>query len=186
MAVEKPFEGKARIFSEGLELHIVIPSPKQILIIIFLFAWIGGWTVGGSMAMKSVLEPKAGTGTDWFIYFWLIGWAAGEAFALVSLVWMISGIETIVLSGNSLSIDRRALGLGLKREYDISQSRNFRVMQTENWLTNRRSTFAMIGMTGGRIGFDYGMKTVRFAVGLDDAEADHVLAQMKQRSGSIK
>ena len=57
---------------------------------LFLLCWLGGWTVGGIMAMGALLfgkdMPLSGR---LFILFWLGGWACGEAAVVSTLYGML-------------------------------------------------------------------------------------------------
>ncbi len=37
------------------------------------------------------------------------------------------------------------------------------------------------GLTGGKLKFDYGLKTIKFGNGIDEAEAKHLIDEIKRR-----
>jgi hypothetical protein len=52
-----------------------------------------------------------------------------------------------------------------------------------SWIKERN--FSLIGLGGGPIAFDYGRKIYRLAAGLDEANAHHVIQEMRKRVRSL-
>jgi hypothetical protein len=78
-------------------------------------------------------------------------------------------------------IRREILGVGFTREYDAGHIRNLRVSNDTPAISDLRSRFNAAGLTGGLIAFDYGSSTVRFASGLEEAEASQIVSQIRSR-----
>lgn len=179
MAVVSPSSGRAKITDRGADLQIIIPSKKSFFLILFLTAWMGGWVMGENFAVRSLFHPKGESQLDYFLWFWLIGWTIGGAFALLGLLWLVAGREILTISNSRLVLERRIFALGTKREYEISSVKSIRVNPNEGLYANR-SAAGMFGINSGSIAFDYGMKTVRFGA-VDEAEASHIIEQLKNR-----
>lgn len=86
---------------------------------------------------------------------------------------MLAGKDTVSIQPPTLGLKRTILGIGWWREYDLNQVRNLRV-----WASNRRRA----GIEVGRIAFDYGFKTFRFGDGVESAEAEEIVRELKRHS----
>lgn len=183
MNYEKPGKGRATINDKGYELEVIIPAKKNILLTLFLCAWLGGWAFGEIMVLKTMLPATAEVGAEFsaFTICWLIGWTIGGAVVISIVVWNLVGKEIIELSSDTLKIEHRALKVRRSRKYALSDVKNLRIIA----LGGGQSTFAWsrVDLWGfnGSLAFDYGMKTVKFARGIDEAEASHILELIKRR-----
>jgi hypothetical protein len=162
---------------DGLEL--VVPAKRNVFIVIFLLAWLGGWTFGELSALGKLLSGAEGAAG--FLFFWLVGWTIGGGFAAFTVLWMLVGRERIILRPRILAIRREALGLGLTREYDLTHVRNLRVSvggyDPFGWAAGAR----FWGFGGGPVAFDYGAKSVRLAAAVDEPEAAQIVRELKTR-----
>lgn len=178
--IEKPAIGRARIKHDFNSLRIEIPSKKNWFVIIFMLAWMGGWAVGEFSVIGILLRSDAPIFANAFLLFWLAGWTVGGIFAIYSVLWMLIGSEIITIDRGILEIKKSIKGIGRKRSYEIKSIRNLDINPMQDmgiWGGNyNRNTF---GMKGGRIKFDYGMKTIKFANGIDEAEARMILEKLK-------
>lgn len=181
MALEKLENGRAKIHDLGNTLEIIIPSKKNILIILFVSLWLMGWFVGETMVLGTLLFGKTPMGFETiFFIVWLSLWTIGGLSAIVILLWNVVGQEVITLSRDRLEIARKVFGIGPSKEYIVSEVKNLRIFIDRNTFT-RRSVMSFWGFSGGLIKFDYGMKTVRFAQSIDEAEAVIILEKLKER-----
>ncbi|MFL5739909.1 MAG: hypothetical protein ACJ75B_06805, partial [Flavisolibacter sp.] len=118
-----------------------------------------------------------------FVLFWLIGWTVGGFFALRTFLWILHGKEIITVGSNSLQIDKKGLLLFKPKEYDLREVKNIRVQEDNigfNGIFGRRNDFSAFN-SGGTIRFDYGLQTVKFAGGMDEAEARFIIDKLKER-----
>jgi len=77
---------------------------------------------------------------------------------------------------------RRNIGeFGFDKEYDLVQMREVRVGDLGVNPFDFSSSLQLWGIGGGVIVFDYGARTHRFGVGLDEAEAKQIVTAIKQR-----
>ncbi len=182
--IEKPSEGRAKIEHDGLSMKITIPSKKNWFIILFLSAWMMGWFWGESYAIKDLLETEI-LFIDGFMIFWLIGWTIGGLFAIIVLLWTLFGCEIITIEKPIFKIEKGVLNIGIiKKSYDLGIIKNLElspVSNTDSIFSNKKNINEFWGMTGGKIRFDYGMKTIKFGIGLDEAEARHLIDELKRR-----
>jgi hypothetical protein len=103
-----------------------------------------------------------------FVAVWVFLWA------IYMLVLATAGREIIEVSQQSIVIKRKiiigntALPTTPSKEYLMKHIKNLRTWPALRW------------SGGGALAFDYGAKTVRFAAGIDDAEARQILERLKQ------
>ncbi len=159
-------------------LSISTPAPRSWFTLLFLTAWLGGWTIGGISAMSDV--SRGGDGQA-FLFFWLVMWALGELYALAVVLWQLSGREEILVSSDRL-VQRIWLGgLNRAREFTSAAISHLRVSPQLDvmWTNQTRWVPPLFGPGTGTIAFDYGAKTYRVGAGLDEAEGRLVLDQLR-------
>jgi len=162
---------------DGLEL--VIPAKRNLFLMLFLLAWLGGWAFGEVSALK---ELRSGAGAPKaFLAFWLVGWTLGGGFAASVWLWMLAGRERILLRSGILAVRREVFGLGWTREYDLAQVRNLRVSAESDNRAGWGATGRFWGFSGGPVAFDYGASTVRCAASVDEPEAAQIIRDLKTR-----
>src|SRR5882762_1075811 len=79
---------------EGLE--VVVPAKRNLFVMLFLLAWLGGWAFGEVSALRELISGAAG-GPKAFMAFWLVGWTIGGGLAVFAWLWMLAGRERILL-----------------------------------------------------------------------------------------
>lgn len=192
MAVENPNQGRATINDNGYGLEIIIPSRKNYFIIVFMCAWLGGWFMGESFAISELskgLTEGFGSGVDGgidaFLLFWLIAWTVGGIVVIGLILWQIVGKEEILLTMEGITIRHRVFVSFRVKTYLLSDVKNFRqiINPTDDSIYSLFRIKALEQFTGkrGTLAFDYGMKTVRFAAAIDEAEAGHIVGLFKER-----
>jgi hypothetical protein len=186
MNYEKPGKGRATIDDKGYELQVIVPSKKNFLVTLLLCAWLGGWAIGEVMVLTVILPGTAKTdvGALAFTVFWLIGWTIGGAVVISIVVWNLLGKEIVALSGHRLKLERKALRLSRSKEYSLSEIENLRVVTGGIQPVFGWPRMDAFWASSGSIAFDYGMKTVRFARAIDEAEANYTVGLMKRRMPS--
>ncbi len=186
--MEKPYSGRAHINESTREFTIEIPSRKNWLIIIFMTAWLGAWLIGELSALGIVAGILSGNEQDLaslFVLFWLAAWTIAGFFIIRTLVWMIAGKEIISFSNTELKIHKKAMLLSKVKTYDIKEVKDFAVIPN----TSTDNIFG--GIDGlkfwnmgnqGSLKFDYGLKTVKLAMGIDEAEAKSLLDKIQSKN----
>jgi hypothetical protein len=183
--MERPYKGRAIIQDNITDLQIIIPAKRNWFIILFIGAWLGGWLFGEIFALGSVAGFFIGRSpAGLFILFWLIGWTVGGFFAFRMFLWNLSGKEIITIGQDRLTIDKSGALLFKAKIYDLNEVKNIRA-QDDNLggggpFGVRSSGFGVFN-TGGTIRFDYGLQTVKFAGGIDEAEAKFILDKLRER-----
>jgi hypothetical protein len=185
--IEKPTNGRATINQDFNSLSISIPSKKNWFIIIFMTAWMGGWVMGETFAIGAIFNSDTPIFANAFLLFWLVGWTVGGAFVLYTISWQLVGREIINLERGLLKIEKSVKGIGRKKVYDINSIQNIDINPTQDlgmWGGNYNRN--LFGMKGGKIKFDYGMKTIKFANDIDEAEARMVIEKLKENTNLKK
>ena len=72
--------------------------------------------------------------------------------------------------------------MGVRKEFGLSYLRNMRTNAYGGYNPFDFSSAGRFwGFSGGTIAFDYGAKTYRFGIGLDESEARHIVAKVKEQ-----
>ena len=178
MAVEKPVEGRAKVDDKGIFLKITIPSKKNIFLVLFLCGWFGFWSIPETDIVKDLVQGTQDNGFELFPLFWLMAWTVVGVIVLLVILWIIAGNEVITLSTLTIKIERKAYGLGLSKEYTLSELRNFRIQSGGESIYSEMESW---GFGSGRFAFEYELKTVKFASGIDEEEAVTLLEVFKKK-----
>ena len=161
---------------------IVVPAKKQWFTILFLLAWLGGWAVGEVSALRQILAPGEASGATAFLIFWLCGWTLGGLWAAFNVLWMLAGSERITVTTGALIIRKQVFGVGREKAFDLSEISGLRVHRDDSQSLKRTGGLSSPGIGGtGTIAFDYGARTVRFATGIDEAEATMIVGELSSR-----
>ena len=187
--MEKPYTGRA-IFNEDFDgAQITIPVKRNWFVVLFLGAWLGGWFMGEIFALGALLgialtgsALKAGPASP-FIFFWLAAWTVGGFFAFRFFLWNLFGKEIVTLGQGELKIEKKGVPFSKSKSYDLKEAKNFRVVDEPNnsgFGTFQKRDFSGLN-NGGIIRFDYGMQTVKFGGGIDEAEANFILSKLSAK-----
>lgn len=183
--IEKPYEGRAKVNFDGIKLQIKIPSKKNWFIILFLTAWMGGWFMGETSAINELLSSD-NVGVNSFMLFWLVGWTIGGLFAITILLWSLFGQETVQIERGIFTVSKGILDIGLiKKNYDLNSIKNLELNPEPTGMNSffgqKKKIGDFWGLTGGKLRFDYGMKTIKLGIGIDEAEARFLIDEIKNR-----
>jgi hypothetical protein len=171
--------GKAKIENSFGNLTMTIPSKKNWLALIGGTLWMGWWYFGFKPAAYEMFANHLDfSGVGSFAMIWLAGWTVGGIAIAGILLWGYFGQEKLASDRQFLNFRKTVFGIGLVKKLDASQVKNFRAEVTNaNWLESNR--WAFWGLGPGKIKFDYGLKTYSFGLGVDDAEANHIVEVLK-------
>jgi hypothetical protein len=184
MNVEKPASGRAVIREEASGVQIIIPqkwSAAKVFIGLFLLAWLGGWVFGETSAIGSLTGHITNSGSESFLLFWLIAWTIGGIAIICFLFWMLFRREIMTITSDILTIDDKVLGIGRTRRYSVLDIKNLRVVRQANSGYPYQTFSFATQFNQGVLAFDYGMRTIRFATGIDEAEGGYILDFIKKK-----
>lgn len=153
-------------------LEISIPAKLHLFVLVFLSVWLA---IGGAVeffVLRTLLtEPDVSLG------FWFIFWTLAGGAALYICLWMIAGKEIITLQSGVLTITHMLFGWIRAREYDLQHISNLRV-DPEPYDSEGPRLSAVYPFRTGPIAFEYRGKTLRFADGVSEAEAQEIVAAL--------
>jgi len=149
---------------DGITVHI--KTKKNWFMLFFLPVWLTGWTLGGIVAITSVV-----TRPDLFLVVWLCGWAVGEAWAICSFLWNAFGEEKISIQGGLFTHKREVFGRGLARVFPLHELINLRASGFFGD-SSSGNPMAPWGLAGGTVAVDtrYG-DTYKFGIHLEEKDA---------------
>lgn len=185
--METPYNGQAILNDTLNGLEIIIPAKRNWFLIIFLGAWLGGWTIGESFAIGTLIgfsDYDLGF-ANLFMLFWLCGWTVAGFFVVKTLVWYLAGKEIITFGQGQFSIAKQGLLLSKPKIYDLKHVKKLRARKEETiyyGFEGVRNNLGAMSPSNGTLQFDYGMKTVRFANDIDEAEAYFIIDKLKVKS----
>ncbi|RYZ16228.1 MAG: hypothetical protein EOO16_26180 [Chitinophagaceae bacterium] len=182
--MEKPYGGRAILQDKFTDLQIIIPAKRNWFHLIFIGCWLGGWLMGELFAIGAVTGLLGGNPAGLFILFWLGAWTVGGYFALRTFLWNLKGKEIITVGQGQLTIDKEGALLFKPKVYDLKEVKHLRVQDDSDGfggLFGARRNDLSANQTGGMIRFDYGLQTVKFGIGLDEAEARFITDKLKGR-----
>ena len=194
--------GKPRFHKQEVagELIYTIPSKKNWFLILFMGFWLIGWAVGefsvigvlGAGIIKALKNGipdalSAGTGafTGLFLIAWLGAWTVGGVFAIYTWLWQVKGKEIITISFDRFKVQKKIPIWTRTREYRLNDVVSLRVSNVQPSMWSMGGSMEFWGMSGGRFAFDYGAKTVRFGIGMDEAEAKLLIKDIEKKYPKI-
>lgn len=178
--IETPFNGRAKIFRNGNNIEVQIPTKKNWFVIIFLTAWMGGWFMGESFAITTLFFGDTPLLANAFLLFWLTGWTVGGLFCITILLWSIAGQEIIKVENGVIEIGRQIFSLKRSKKYHINEVRQLSINPTfDNDVWGMGYQRNLFGLKSGVLKFDYGLKTLKFAGGIDEAEGRLLIETLK-------
>ncbi len=199
MPVEIPAGPRYQLSERPGELSITIPAKRYWFLIPMLGAWLCLWVLGEIAGLGFLIGGLFGFGQGEegggallfaaaFAAVWLTLWTLGGIAAVYTLLWQVAGREVITIDGLVLRIERRVPCWTRVWEYRLEDVRELRMPPVPSlpWPYNAQQVHSWpLGRGAGLLAFDYGAKTIRFGLSLDEAEAKMLLAEIAQRHPSL-
>ncbi len=183
----------------GDRLMFLLPTPKSWLSrltpIPALIVWLllEGYLIYGMLSDRNWHQDSVAGIVE------AVVWTAIGILGIYIVLWRFFGKEVLEASSKALSIEKSAMGIGRKKVYAAGHVRNLRTVRYNRtlknlpknlvWLTPAYS-FMVSGVfstsplqedSSGPLAFDYGHRTIRFAPGLDEAEAKQIVAEIQNK-----
>jgi hypothetical protein len=179
--IEKPYKTKSKIRYDGREMKIIMPVKKDIMLIIFSLVWIPGAIYA---LISGGPDMNGESGEPMPIFFtWEWGWTIGIIFISVLLIWTVTGRETIIFNHRYCHIKKGIFEFVLfSKTYELTHIKNLKInpVDTEKNFFGQPKNGQRYGFNGGKIQFDYGMKTKKFGTGIDQPEAQFLIEEIKR------
>ena len=182
MATVEPQVARFQIETTVEALSATIPARKNWFALLFMCVWMGGWVFGETQVIGQLLDGDDKTPLL-FLTVWLIGWTAGGVWAIASILWQLGGQEIIAVGASYMLHRIEIFGLGINRDYRLSEVQNFRATELASDFSKYRGAMlpAFFGPSAGPVAFDYGARTIRMAPSLDEAEARQLVQKLAPR-----
>lgn len=184
--MEKPYKGRAT-FNESFDaFEVIIPTKKNWFLILFLGVWLGGWAAGETFAIGALTSQILdGEGFDKvFIFLWLCAWTVGGFFAMKTFWWNLIGKEAITFKQGQVTIAKKGSLFSRPKTYDLREVKKIRAKEEESIFGSPfggKTNMSAMNSQGGTLRFDYGLQTVKFGIGLSEAEANFILDTLKSK-----
>lgn len=183
--MESPNNGRATIDDNNYRIVIAVPSQKSWLIIIFIGAWLVMWSFGIiAICLEKAFSNSNDSPPGIVLLLMLCFCAAIMIIPLRIFLWSVMGKEIISVEQGAITLDKKHLLFYKAKSYDLNEARNFRVQEDNSIMLTpfgiRPSSLMKIG-NSGIIKFDYGLQTLRFADGIDEAEANYLLQKLRDK-----
>jgi hypothetical protein len=170
-----PFGPRAHVTRTRDALIVSIPAPRNILLLLFLSAWLIAWAVAEVFVPYQIVTGEIEP--DTFMLLWFIGWTIGGAFGLYSWLWMVRGREVVRVTRRRLGIRRRVWRFGPETQFEAAEICDLRVAD-DAFGAFREEDPPQYGWNQGPLAFEYGDRTVRFGKGLRRAEARELVDEI--------
>jgi hypothetical protein len=165
-------------YPEGVE--VTIHAKKSNFFNLFLACWLAGWMVGGVVIFDKLTSHDDQV-PDAFLVVWSCGWILGGLFAVIVGLWNIRGREIVRVGENALKHTRVYVLFSRSKIYEARQITNLRVFDLNPTMPVMSGGMEFWGLSGGAIAFDYGHSTQKFGLGLNEAEATHIVEAIQSR-----
>ena len=181
--MEKPYEGRAIVEDELTAIRITVPAQHGKTSLLFISCWLVGWAFGETMALRSLaVDWRNGQFGNIFLTIWVTAWTIGGVSAVRMLLWSIWGREIITVGQGILTLAATGSLFGKPKSYSLQDVRYLRVQDPAYGEAETARRFNLTNPKGaGTIRFDYGLQTVDFASGIDEAEASYLLALLRKK-----
>ena len=142
-----------------------------------------GGIILGSIFGNRVIDGPPGL----FMFVWFIGWTIGGVFVFYAFFWQLVGREEIEVTSFSITISQVVAMFRRTKEYASDYIKDLRTSPMGmNEMHNWSRSWAIYGIGGGIIVFDYGAGTIRFGSGIDEAEGKQIIAEIQQKYPQYK
>jgi hypothetical protein len=189
----EPPKGKASITQMSGGLLIVMPPPRRWFMVAGLAFYVAFW-VGFPLVVFGD-AGWSGAFSVWIVVFVAVWLYCGAVCAYLSL-WLIAGREVVIIDETALATRQETPMRTRSETYDIRDVHDLRATSewlpeppTDSWFWRIQCSpergEAIWGLAGGHIAFDYHNRTHRFAAGLDEAEAQQIVARIIERFPSL-
>ena len=192
-----PSRPQATVSEDDRSLRVVFPPPQRWTARMVLPLWLGIF-IFGLVAMARDLpaglantRPTETVLVITFLLFFLSMWLTVGALGLYRLLFNAAGRELVVIDTARLTFHREMPLLTRVRTYQLPDVRALRATRSvvplliSRWWGNSRYTIDLFGLTGGVIVFDYGGRTIRIGGGIEEAEAQQLVARIVRRFPSL-
>lgn len=166
------------VYPEGIE--VIIPAKKSLFVNCFLAFWLLAWVYGEAVIISRLLSIDGQT-PDAYIVFFACGWTFSGMLAILVWLWNNKGLEIIRISNSELKRSREYGLFSRSKIYQAKYISNLRVSDLSPTSLEVGGGMEFWGLSGGTITFDYEPGIAKIGLGLDEAEAGHIIQIINAR-----
>lgn len=178
--IEQPYAGRATVDEWIDKTIIIIPAERPYFKIIFLAITLCFWLLTELTMAAFLTDAFMISGFEIFVE---VLWAIIGFFMVRDFTWAIAGKEVVTVNRDYITIENKYLLFNKPKTYLLQEVKNMSIMEETPgfisftlWRHRTRSS-----PTNGTIWFDYGMKPVGFAAGINDLEARHIIEKLRNK-----
>lgn len=149
-------------------LGIYNPSRRSWPLVIFLAAWLSGWSAGEYFAVTQIVGAPLPVVA--FLAVWLSLWTVAGIGVAAVVLWQLGGAELLFLTSGSLVRELRFFGLARRTVVPLDEVGDFGLA---------REGSANAALRPGKIRFSVSGEPARFGIGLSDDEAKAALTAVE-------
>lgn len=183
--IETPSGGRARIIKSGNTIEVQIPTRANWLIVGFLSFWMMGWVAGEGFAVYSLFNNDISLSDRGLLaLLWFLPWTIAGLFVMTTILWSVVGQEVARAENGVMEISRQIFSFKRSKKYHINDIRHFTTNPGHDnnvWGAGYHISF-LRSTKGGALKFDYGLKTLKFGGGIDEAEGRLIIESFRTNS----
>lgn len=149
-------------------LGIYNPSRRSWPLVVFLVAWLSGWSAGEYFALTQIVGAPLPVAA--FLAIWLSLWTIAGVGVAGYVLWQLGGAELLFLTSGSLVLELRFLGLTRRVVASLEDVTDLGPIHQGS---------PAVTLRPGKVRFTVAGKPTRFGIGLSDEEARAVLAAIE-------
>ena len=180
------YQGRAVINLTYNGMEIIIPAKKDSFVLVFLGLAFVGFLLLEFIDPNHIFHSAENGKPDVDLMLQLTGCAFGIFLIGALWLWYLSGKEVISFSAGELTIFRER-SIAKTKTYTLREAYNFRAVKEQATdlsvfrARHRRLPKPWKLANSGAIHFDYGPEVIKFGRELDQAEAEHILEQLREK-----
>jgi len=136
------------------------------------------WAYGEVVIINWFLNSDGQTPDAFFVFF-ACGWSLSGMLAIFIWLWNNKGREIIRISESELKRSREYVWFSRSKIYQTKHIRNLRVSDFSPSSIEMGGGMEYWGLSGGSITFDYEPGMAKIGLGIDEAEAGHIIEVIK-------
>ena len=186
MPIIIPPDARHTITHQNDGLEVIIPPLKNWFQIIYLFVVLVTWFVSEIAAIGIFVFDLTPGLPEELIFLSiakslliLIVWTTVGGLGIYILLWQLVGKEKIIINERGFSIRHEIFSKSRPKEYLAKHISALRVSPNQPAHSDRSMFWEFWGFGMGTLAFDYGAKTFRFGIRLDEAEARQIFNQIQ-------
>ena len=159
---------------------MIISARRSPFVNFFLVVWMIGWSIAEIEITGNLLNYEGET-PDAFMVFWACGWTLSGLLAAFIWLWNMKGREIVRISERELIRSREYVFFSRSKKYGTELITNLRLTDYSPYALETRGGMEFWGLSGGMISFNYGTDVYKLGLGIDESEATHIIAAIKER-----